>query len=121
MDPNPYKNPGLLIANFRSDLEPGLLAAGFRPEGRNRLGVRRALFVEYARPDELFSLSWDQKQARLTAEWITGGGSELHTIAMAELDRVRSTQNIEVRLAPFMASVRSFLNGLRESEPRPET
>jgi Probable zinc-ribbon domain len=29
-DPNPYKNPGLLLAKVRSDIEPKLLSAGYR-------------------------------------------------------------------------------------------
>ena len=117
MDPNPYKNPGLLIAHIRSEIEPKLLTAGFRLAGRSRRDARRAQFIEYARSDELLSVSWDQHEARLTAEFLTDAGNDLRAIATAEFSGVRSTSQLEERLAPFMTSVRTFVDGLREMPP----
>jgi hypothetical protein len=111
-DPNRYKDAGLLIARVRSEIEPGLLAAGFRPAGRNRRGARRALFIDYNRSDDLFTLSWDQHRARLTAELLTDGGCRLKAIAAAEFSGARSTADIEARLVPFMDAVRRFLEEL---------
>ncbi len=118
-DPNPYKNPGLLFAKVRSEIEPELLSAGYRPSGRNKRDARCTLFIDYSRSDDVFTLSWDQHQARLTAELLTTRGADLRTIATAAFSGVRSTSDIEARLAPFMAAVRSFLDGLRETGPGP--
>lgn len=120
MDPNPYKNPGLLIAKIRVEIEPDLLAAGFRPAGRSRRDARRALFVDYARSEDLFTVSWDQHEARLAAVLITDGGADLREIAAAEFSGVRSTSDVEARLSPFMASVRSFLASLRKPQRQPD-
>ena len=79
--------------------------------------IRRTLFIDYSRSDDVFTLSWDQHQARLTAELLTTGGGRPEEIAVAEFSGVRSTSDIEARLAPFLAAVRSFLDGLREPEP----
>jgi hypothetical protein len=119
-DPNPYKNPGLLLAKVRSKIEPDLLSAGYRPAGRNRSDARRTLFIDYNSSDDVFTLSWDQHQARLAAELLTTGGADLGTIAVVEFSGVRSTSDIEARLAPFLAAVRSFLHGLGEPGPEPE-
>jgi hypothetical protein len=116
--PNPYKSPRILLSKIRSDIEPKLLSAGYRPVGRNSHGERRALCIDYSRSDDLFSVSWDQHNWRLAAELLTDGGTSLRAIAAAEFSGVRSTSDIEVRLAPFMASVWSFLDGL--GDPRPE-
>jgi hypothetical protein len=120
-DPNPYKNPELLLAKIRSDIEPKMLLAGYRPVGRNKRGARRALFLDYSRSDGLFTLSWDQHEARLAAELLTEGEAELRVIATAEFSGVRSTSDIEDRLAAFMAPVRSFLEGLGGAPPKPES
>lgn len=113
-DPNPYKNPGLLLAKIRSELEPALASAGYRLAGRNSRGARRRLFADYQRADELLTLSWDQHHGRIAALLLTASGSDLTLIATAEFSGARSTSDIEARLAPFMAVVRTFLD-----EPRP--
>jgi hypothetical protein len=117
-DPNPYKSPRLLLSKIRSDIEPKLLSAGYRPVARKLPGERRAPFIDYSRSDDLFSVSWDRHEGRLAAELLTDGGTALRAIAAAEFSGVRSTSDIEDRLAPFMASVRSFLDSL--CHPRPE-
>jgi hypothetical protein len=125
-DPNPYKNPGLLLAKIRVDIEPKLLSAGYRLVGRSRRRSGRAKFIDYGRSEDLFTLSWDQHEARLTAELLTGGGTDLREIAAAEFSGVQTIRrarsahpDIEGRLAPFMASVHSFLDRevVRASEP----
>src|SRR4029077_16895427 len=103
-DPNPNKNPGLLLGKIRSEIEPKLLSVGYRPVGRNRSAARRVLFIDYSRSDDMFTLSWDQNHARLAAELLTAGGADLRAIATAEFSGARSTSDIEARLAPFMAS-----------------
>ena len=40
-DPNPYKNPGLLLGKVRSEIEPELLSVGYRPSGGT--GVMRGV------------------------------------------------------------------------------
>jgi hypothetical protein len=120
-DPNPYKNPELLLARIRSDLEPEIQLAGYRLIGRNKRGARRALFLDYSRSDGLFTLSWDQHEARLVAELLTEGQAELQVVATAEFSGVRSTSDIEDRLAAFIAPLRSFLGGLRGAPPKPES
>jgi hypothetical protein len=118
MDPNRHKNPGLLLANIRSEIEPTLLAAGFRLVGRNNLYARRAQFIEYARPNELFSVTWDQHEAILAAELVSEGGDAFREVASAILDGVLSPGEIDDRLAPFMACVQTYLDGLPGSHPQ---
>jgi hypothetical protein len=120
-DPNPYKNAGLLLAKIRSDLEPKLLAAGYHPVGRNRQGSRRALFIDYGRSDDLFTLSWTQHEVPLAAQLLTDSGALLRDIAAVEFSGVRSTSEIANRLAPFVESVKSFLDGLRKAPPEAES
>jgi hypothetical protein len=48
-DPNPCKNPGLLLAKVRLDIEPKLLSAGYRLVGRSRRRSGRAKFIDYGR------------------------------------------------------------------------
>lgn len=118
-DPHPYKNPGRLLAKVRSEIEPRLLSEGCRLVGRNRRYARQPLFIDYSRSDDVLTLSWDQHQARLAAELLTAGGTDLKTIATAEFSGARSTSDIEARLAPFMAAVWSFAEGLREPRSKP--
>jgi hypothetical protein len=108
-DPNPYKNARLLLARVRSELEPDLQSAGYQLVARNPPGARRALFLDFARPGELLSISWDQHEARLAAAWLTEGSVDVRVIATAELSGTRSTFEIDDRLAPFVASVRRFV------------
>ena len=110
-DPNPYKSPGHLFARVPRELEPRLLAAGYRCAGRNSRFERQTLFVDYLRSDEQFTLAWDQHQARLTARRLTVEGADFEEIARAEFDGVRSTGEIEARLEPFLVSVGRFLDG----------
>ena len=117
-DPNPYKNAGLLLAKVRSDLEPELLSAEFVLVDRNRRGARRVLFLDFNRSGDLLTISLDQHELKLTAEQLTDGGTDYRTIATAEISGSRSTAEIDARLAPFIASIRNFLVGLRG--PRPE-
>jgi hypothetical protein len=117
-DPNPYKNASLLLARVRTDIEPELLKAGFAEVGRNNRNARRRLFIDYGFSDGLFSVSWDNHDARLRAELLTDGGAEFRVIAEAEFDKVASTADIDIRLSSFKASVRTFLTGLRESPPQ---
>lgn len=118
-DPNPYKNIGLMLAKIRSDIEPKLLLAGYQLVGRSRRNARRAQFIDYSRSGDLFTLSWDKHTARLAAEVLTDGEDGLQVIAAAELSGIRSTPEIEDRLAPVMAAVRSFLDGLRAALAEP--
>ncbi len=120
-DPNPYKNAELLLAKIRSDIEPAILLAGYRLVDRNKRGEVRALFLDYSRSDDLFTLSWDQHEAKLTAELLIGGGAELQIIATVEFRGIRSTSDIEDQLAAFIAPVRSFLEGLGTAPPEPES
>jgi hypothetical protein len=113
-DPNRYRDPAQLLDTIRTEIEPQLLSAGYRPAGRNRRGARRALFFDYSRSEDLFTLSWDQHQARLAAERLTAEQGDVEVVATAELSGAQSTSDIEARLAPFMAAVQGFLDRLRE-------
>lgn len=53
-DPNPYKNPELLLAKIRSDIEPEVLLAGYRLVGRNKRG---ALYSSITAGRTAYSLS----------------------------------------------------------------
>lgn len=119
-DPNRYRSPGLLLARLRSELEPGLGAAGFEPAGRNPRHARRHRFLQYARPGELFSLTWDQYRARLTAELIVEGEAGHREIAAVELSNVRSACDVEAALEPFLTLIRAFLHDLPASLSHPE-
>jgi hypothetical protein len=118
-DPNPYKNPGLLIAKIRSEIEPKLLSAGYRLVDRSQHGVQRILFLEYARSDGLFVLSWDQHAAQMTARLLTERMSDVRVLASAGYWGFRSPANIEDRLASFMQPIRSFLENLGEVAGEP--
>lgn len=41
VDPNPFKHPAIILAKVRANLEPSLLAAGFRFDGRNKPSSNR--------------------------------------------------------------------------------
>ncbi len=114
-DPNPHKNPGLLLAKVCADLEPNLLLAGYRPAGRSNRGARRRLFVDYGRSDDLFTFSWDPHYARLVAEVLAAEDAAVRVIATADFSGVRSTSEIQDRLKAFTAAVGSILNGSGES------
>jgi hypothetical protein len=120
-DPNPYKNPGLLLARLRREIEPRLLSVGYQRVGRNPRGARHTLFVDYTRCNEQFTLSWDQHRARLTARRLTAGGADVEEIAKAEFDGVMSTSDIEARLAPFKVSVGRFLDAIRGPMQEPQS
>jgi hypothetical protein len=109
-DPNPYKNPGLLLAMIRREIEPRLLAAGYRLAGRVPRGGPRYRFIDYSRSEDVFTLSWDHHHARLAAELLPARGSDLRLVAAAEFSGVRSTSEIEARLVPFMVSLGAFLD-----------
>jgi hypothetical protein len=120
-DPNAYKNAGLLLAKIRFDLEPKLLAAGYRAVGRNRRGSRRALFIDFGRADDLFTLSWAQHGARLAAQLLTESGAHLREIAAVELSGVGCISDIADWLPHFVDSMKRFLDGLREVSPEAES
>jgi hypothetical protein len=98
-----------------------LLAAGYRLSGKNSRTAKHRLFIDYSRSEELFTLSWDWHHKTITAELLAAGGAELKVIATAELAGVRSTSDIDARLAPFRAALGNFVNGLRKQGPEPET
>ncbi|WP_165226745.1 zinc-ribbon domain containing protein [Aquisphaera insulae] len=110
-DPNPYKDAGLLLARVRTQIEPELLTAGYRLVGRNRKDARPMLFLDYAAPGAMLSISWDQRVARLSADLLTEGGAQVRSIASVPFGSLRSTPQIEARLADFLGSLRSFLEG----------
>jgi Probable zinc-ribbon domain len=111
-DPNRYKSAGQLFAKVRSDLEPELLAAGFVLVGRSHRHARRMLFLDYGRPGEMLTISWDQHYCVLSAERLSDGASDLLSIANVVFAGAGSTSEIEERLAGFENSVRSFLVAL---------
>jgi hypothetical protein len=57
----------------------------------------------------------------VVAELLTDSGADLRVIAAADLTKASSTSDIEHRLVPFIASVQSFLAGLREAPAEPES
>lgn len=113
-DPNPYKNAGLILAKIRSEIEPRLLSAGYRPLARTNLGPRYVRSIDYSRSDALVTISWNQHVAGLTVEFLAEGAAEVRTIAAACLDGVRSTRDVEKRLNEFLIAVRCFLDGPSE-------
>jgi hypothetical protein len=113
-DPKPYMNPGLVLRKIGSEIESKLRSAGYRPIYRNRNHSRHVMFIEYSRLDDVFTISWNQRYARLAAEF-TAGAAEPRDVATAELSGARSSADIDVRLGPFMSVVRGFLDGLKRS------
>jgi Probable zinc-ribbon domain len=121
--PSPYRSAGQLLAKIRSNIEPNLLSAGYRLVGGNSRGSKFTQFLDYSRPGDLFTISWDrgQDQVGVVAELLSDSGADLRVIAAADLSNARSTSEIEHRLVPFIASVQTFLDGLREAPPEPES
>jgi Probable zinc-ribbon domain len=118
-DPNPYKNPGLLLAKVRSEIEPQLLSRGYRLAGRNSRSAPRRLFIDYSQAEDLLTFSWDQHHARLTADFLSPGEPKVRTIATADFSGATSTAEIDARLGVFLASVVRFLAGPSAAEPEP--
>lgn len=108
------------MAEIRSQVEPWLRAAGFELVGRNRRGARRALFIEFESPGGLFTVTWDSHQARLAAESVADGGSTFQEIATFQYPRDGKLGDTEAGLARFLATVRTYLEGVVESRRHPK-
>lgn len=114
------RGAGVLLKKVRSELEPKLLAAGYRLAGRNSRAAKHRLFIDYSRREDVLTFSWDWHQKSLTVELLTAEESELRVIATTELSGALSTSDIDARLAPLIASAGSFLDELPEHSPKPK-
>jgi hypothetical protein len=121
MDPNPFKHPAIILAKLRKAIEPSLLAAGFRFDGRNKPSKPLYLYLDYSRQGELFRLSWDRRDSDrflgFTAELL--GDPECYTLitatdmsGIAEVPRNRTTAEVQMRIEKFVQAVNDFLNNL---------
>jgi hypothetical protein len=120
MDPNPFKHPAIMLAAVRTAIEPALLAAGFRFEGRNdpRPGPPLYLFLDYSRGNETFRVAWDRRDSNrfigFTAELLTESGAytivtstELHGLAVIRKHSITSA--IQLHLDAFTKKIKDFL------------
>lgn len=119
MDPHPYKHPAVILARIRKALEPSILTAGFRFEGRNKPQRPVHLFLDYVRRGDCLRIAWDRRESNrfigLTAELIQEPGC-LVTVVATDLKVVRPmpsqqlTAEITRRLELFVLAVRGFLD-----------
>jgi hypothetical protein len=121
MDPNPFKHPAIILAQLRKGIEPSLLAAGFRFDGRNKPSKPLYLYLDYSRQGELFRLSWDRRDSNrflgVAAELL--GDPEGYTLitavdmsGVAKVPRNRTTAEVQTRIEKFVKAVNDFLNNL---------
>ncbi len=109
MDPNPIKNPAVLLAHVRDAIEPALLAAGFRLEGRNdprRRSEPPHLWIDYSQGQELASIRWDAWQATLSLVMIDES-SVVHDLALVAFSGVRSASELTARADKFIRSAQN--------------
>ncbi len=109
-DPQPIKNPGMLLAFVRKQIEPLLTARGFDLESRNdpREQRRRNLWINYRGNERVFSLQWSGKNARLAAEVLTENGN-VECVAETTTDLVQTHTQLMSRVGPFLEQIKSFL------------
>jgi hypothetical protein len=123
VDPNPIKHPAVLLAQVRAAIEPTLLAARFRFEGRNDPRHDHGpphLWIDYSRGEEVASLRWDAWRAALSLVAIDANGT-VHEIATVGFDGVRSTSELEARTDRFIRSAQSsayFLTSAHAEQSR---
>ncbi|AMV38540.1 hypothetical protein [Planctomyces sp. SH-PL62] len=116
-DPNRYKGVGvgLLLADVRDAVDPALRDAGFLLVGRSPRWTRSPQFLDWSRPGELVSISYERSWdwVRLVAVHVSAGGDELRTIASADLHECRSTADVDAVLASFTAAIVNDAHNLR--------
>jgi len=95
--------PGVLLAHVCDQLKPSLLRGGFHFESRNK-----AESIDYRRPGQRFSLSWDHSTSRLVAE-LLDAKEKVQETAVADC---QPPADIQARLGSFVACVRQFLDRL---------
>lgn len=125
MDPNPIKHPAVMLARVRDAVEPALLAAGFKLQGRNKPERPVYLFIDYTDGARVFHLAWDRRHdsvfkgllAELIEEpdRITTVASE--DFADAELVRSQGSAKFQECIVSFAAAVNAFLEKLALSQP----
>ena len=125
MDPNPFKHPAIILAKIRTAIEPSLLAAGFRFDGRNKPSKPLHLYLDYSRQGELFRLSWDRRDSNrfigFTAD-VVGESEGSKTFAkadlsgLAKLPKSKTTAEVQMRIDLFVEAVNAFLNNLASSK-----
>ena len=125
MDPHPYKHPAIILARIRKALEPSLLAAGFRFEGRNKPQRPVHLFLDYVRGGDCLRIAWDRRESDtfigFTAELIQEPDCRVTMVAtdltgVGPMPSRLLTAEITRRLDLFVLAVRGFLD---DSPPVP--
>lgn len=106
-DPNPIKGLGSLMKRIRSDIEPGLLAAGFELEGRNYGKGSTTAWLDYSRPGLILRCFFDPRDARLIAETLDDS-ADCRIVAKVELCCV-STPELLGRIDAFTSAVQEFV------------
>jgi hypothetical protein len=121
MDPYPFKHPAIILARLREGIEPSLRAAGFQFEGRNKPSTPIHLYLDYARPGELFRLSWDCRDSNrflgFTAEFLRDSEEVILVAAddlsdLASVPKRQITPAIQVRIDSLVAAINAFLTKL---------
>lgn len=118
MDPIPIKHPGVLLARIRKAVEPRLLAAGFKCDGRNKPASPVYIYIDYSRPGQLLRIAWDRRDSNsfigLTAEAIKES-SAIQEVARVDLSRlgaipkVRAAAELEKEIDEFVRSIKDNL------------
>jgi|GEM_PF-933969 len=125
MDPNPIKHPAVMLARVRDAIEPALLAAGFRLQGRNHPERPVFLWIDYTDGARVFHLAWDRRDSNrfigLVAELIEepDGITTVASEDFAGVEEVRSqgSAKFQQRIEAFAATVNAFLQNGSMSPP----
>jgi hypothetical protein len=114
MDPYPFKHPAIILAKVRKAVEPSLIAAGFRFDGRNKPASPVYLYLDYSRSAELLRLAWDRRDSDnfigLTAVRVGDAGDETRDAAidlrdLAHLPKQQTAAVLQLRMDAFVDAV----------------
>ncbi len=129
MDPYPFKHPAVILARIRKRIEPSLLAAGFRFDGRNKPPRPVHIYLDYSRASELFRLSWDRRDSNhfvgFVAELLSGE-DEFRVITKADLSYLAKvpkravTGELRTQIDRFIDAVSGFFAGRDGNAPPSE-
>jgi hypothetical protein len=110
-DPRPIKHVGSLMKRIRAAIEPSLVKAEFKFDGKNRGSLSEAAYLDYSRPGMIVRFRFEPREARLIAETMDEE-TKCRVIANVELCAPDSTAALLAYVDEFTSSVRDFLQTL---------
>lgn len=112
----PIQNVSTLMKLVRAEIEPTLLAAGFTFASRNKpVHPGERVWIDYVRSGQTFSVAYERRDARLSAELLESSG-DYRPVAASDFDRPTSRAQMMATIDAFATAITAFLRSGKSSD-----